>query len=96
MPWSETERSLVRVELDQVQFIGRAFGFGSKRGMGHAGLVVVTYGRCLLVDGDMSRGRNGEGGVGSMKGLLVDCNSHTSLLAYFFRLLENCIASRPS
>ena len=34
------------------------------------GLVVVTYGRCLLIDGDRRRGRKGEGGVGSMKGLL--------------------------
>ena len=39
--------------------------------MDHAGLVVVTYGRCLLVDGDRRRGRKGEGGVGSVKGLLV-------------------------
>ena len=35
------------------------------------GLVVVTYGRCLLVDGDRRLGIKGEGGVGSMKGLLV-------------------------
>ena len=55
MSWSKTKRSLVRVELDQVQFIGRAFGFGSERGMGQASLVVVTYGRCLLVDGDRRR-----------------------------------------
>ena len=44
-------------------FIGRAFGFKSKRGMSHAGLVVVTYGRCFLGDGNRRRGRKGEGGV---------------------------------
>ena len=33
-------------------FIGRVFGFRLKRGMSHVGLAVVTYGRCLLVDGD--------------------------------------------
>ena len=39
--------------------------------MSHVGLVVVTYGRCLLVDGDSRRGRKGERGVGLVKGLLV-------------------------
>ena len=52
-------------------FIGRAFCFRLERGMSHAGLVVVTYGRCLLVDGDSRRERKGEGGVRSVKGLLV-------------------------
>ena len=52
-------------------FIGRAFGFRLERGMSHAGLVVVTYGRCLLRDGDRRRGRKGEGGVGSVKRLRV-------------------------
>ena len=39
--------------------------------MGHAGLVVVTYGRCLLVDSDRRRGKKGEGRVRLVKGLLV-------------------------
>ena len=47
MSWSKMKRSLVGVELDHV-----AFGFRSDREMSHTGLVVVTYGRCLLVDGD--------------------------------------------
>ena len=39
--------------------------------MSHAGLVVVTYGRCLLRDGGRRQGRKWKGGVGSVKGLLV-------------------------